>query len=113
MTAANPPATSPEVAPFPFDRQAWGAWLTGHTDPQWRPDEWNQEHWLFTGDPDKETTAIWRCYRTGCHVAARASRHLCRSCYGEWLRWPAGALTAACQPHFRVQTAGLTEGGSR
>jgi integrase len=86
MTAAQPNAASPEVTPLPFDRKAWEAWLINHTDPQWRSEEWNQEYWLFTGDPDEEATAIWRCWRTGCHVAARASRYLCRSCYEQWLQ---------------------------
>ncbi|AWZ06644.1 MULTISPECIES: site-specific integrase [unclassified Streptomyces] len=79
------PAADPTVVPLPFDRPRWLAWLDEHTDPLWRPDEWAGEHWLFTGDPDESTTAIWRCNSAGCHVAVRASRHLCRSCYEQFV----------------------------
>jgi integrase len=73
------------VVALPFDRPGWLAWLVENTAPGWRPQEWDGEHWLFTGDPDNPATAIWRCYSAGCHVAVRASRHLCRSCYEQFL----------------------------
>jgi hypothetical protein len=47
------------------------AWLIENTEPDWRPDEWDAANWLFTGDPAKDETAIWRCNSAGCHVAVR------------------------------------------
>jgi len=85
VTTPLAPARPGSVTPFPVDRQAWSAWLTENTDPQWRPDEWDAENWIFTGDPGNPATAIWRCDSAGCHVAVRASRHLCRTCYEQFL----------------------------
>lgn len=73
------------VVALPIDRAGWMAWLIEHTEADWRLDEWDAKNWLFTGDPDKEETAIWRCNSAGCHVAVRATRHLCRSCYEQFL----------------------------
>jgi hypothetical protein len=79
-------ALESDVISLPFDRVKWHQWLIEHTDDaNWRPDEWDGEHWLFTGNPDKAETAIWRCNSAGCHVAVRATRHLCRSCYEQFL----------------------------
>lgn len=75
----------PRVVTLPMDRAGWMAWLIENTDRDWRPDEWDAANWLFTGDPDKDETAIWRCNSGGCHVAVRATRHLCRSCYQQFL----------------------------
>ncbi|MFE7766150.1 tyrosine-type recombinase/integrase [Streptomyces sp. NPDC057438] len=75
----------PRLAKLPVDRAGWMAWLTENTEQDWRPDEWDAANWLFTGDPDKDETAIWRCNSAGCHVAVRATRHLCRSCYEQFL----------------------------
>lgn len=73
------------VVTLPIDRAGWMTWLIENTEAEWRPDEWNAANWLFTGDPDKDETAIWRCNSAGCHVAVRATRHLCRSCYEQFL----------------------------
>ncbi|MFE3386327.1 tyrosine-type recombinase/integrase [Streptomyces anulatus] len=68
-----------------LDRHAWQEWLVTNTAPDWRPAEWDARHWLFTGDPDRAETAIWRCNSAGCDVAVRATRHLCRSCYEQFV----------------------------
>jgi integrase len=71
---------APNVIALPFDRQGWLAWLIENTPPNWRPDEWDSEHWLFTGDPEKAETATSRCDGPDCHVAVRGARSLCHSC---------------------------------
>jgi hypothetical protein len=75
----------PRVLTMPVDRTGWISWLIENTEADWRPDEWDAANWLFTGDQKKEETAIWRCNSAGCHVAVRATRHLCRSCYEQFL----------------------------
>jgi len=32
------------------DERGWLHWLQAHLDPAWRPGEWDQARWLFTGD---------------------------------------------------------------
>nr|WP_221375087.1 hypothetical protein [Actinoplanes polyasparticus] len=78
-----PPAST--VTALPIDQKGWLGWLAENTPLDWRPDEWDGRHWLFTGDPESAATAIWRCNSAGCHVAVRASRHLCRACYEQFL----------------------------
>jgi integrase len=76
---------APNVIALPFDRRSWRAWLIENTPPDWRPDEWDSEHWLFTGDPEKAETAIWRCDGPGCHVAVLGGGSLCHSCEDQWV----------------------------
>jgi hypothetical protein len=87
LTAAR---VESRVVTLPVDHAGWMAWLIENTEPDWRPDEWDAANWLFTGDPDKDETAIWRCNSAGCHVAVRATRHLCRSCYEQLRSEPRG-----------------------
>ncbi|MEU9230677.1 site-specific integrase [Streptomyces massasporeus] len=67
------------VTPFDIDCAGWQNWLGDHIDPAWRPGEWNQDCWLFTGDLASPRTAAVRCRTPRCR-AILASRGRCRSC---------------------------------
>jgi hypothetical protein len=49
----------------------WLEWLVAHVDGAWRPREWDQEHWLFTGDLDNPRTVAWRCRTPSCPAVTR------------------------------------------
>lgn len=58
----------------------WLGWLVTHVDAGWRPGEWDQERWLFTGDLDNDRTAAWRCRTPGCPTATHRHDGRCDSC---------------------------------
>ncbi|MGW6570510.1 tyrosine-type recombinase/integrase [Streptomyces sp. NPDC054975] len=78
MTAAGVPLHE-AVTPFGVDWAGWQKWLGDHIDPAWRPGEWDQQWWLFTGDLDSPRTSIWRCRTPRCR-AVLGSRARCRGC---------------------------------
>jgi len=61
----------------------WLEWLIANVDQRWRPGEWDQSLWLFTGDLDSDRTAAWRCRIPGCRVAARTHNGICSGCRRE------------------------------
>lgn len=67
------------VTPLGIDWAGWQNWLGDHIDPAWRPNEWNHDCWLFTGDLDSPLTAAVGCGTPRCR-AILASRGRCRSC---------------------------------
>lgn len=58
----------------------WLAWLIAHVDPAWRPGEWDQSLWLFTGDLGSDRTAAWPCRTPGCPSATRRYHGRCEAC---------------------------------
>ena len=58
----------------------WLQWLTSHTDQRWRPGEWDQALWLFTGDLDNPRTAVWLCRTPACFGAALSHDRRCATC---------------------------------
>lgn len=58
----------------------WLEWLTAHVDVAWRPGEWDQSLWLFTGDLGSDRTAAWPCRTPGCPSATRQFNGRCTAC---------------------------------
>jgi hypothetical protein len=58
----------------------WLEWLRDHLDRSWRPGEWDQQRWLFTGDLGSDRTAAWPCATPGCPVATRYHHRRCDGC---------------------------------
>lgn len=56
------------------DSGAWQQWLADQIDSGWRPEEWNADLWLFTGDPDNPRTALWPCGVTACEQIVNGGR---------------------------------------
>lgn len=64
----------------PPDDAGWLAWLETHTDPGWRPGEWDQGIWLFTGDLESPRTRAWPCRTPGCPATTRRHKGRCDAC---------------------------------
>lgn len=60
---------------------AWRAYLSASLAPvgTWRPDEFDPERWLFTGDPDNPKTTTCRCRTLACPTVVN-SRSFCGRC---------------------------------
>jgi hypothetical protein len=69
-------------ADLPIDQAGWVDWLNDHIDRGWRPGEWNNDIWLFTGDPDNSKTVLARCRTQACRTMLTADG-LCASCRRE------------------------------
>ncbi len=52
----------------------------GPLDPTWRPGEWDQGLWLFTGDLDSDKTVGWRCRTPSCRGVTRRHDARCDAC---------------------------------
>ena len=61
----------------------WLEWLMAHIDQRWRPGEWDQALWLFTGDLDNPRTAAWRCRTPGCPTPTHRHDGRCETCRKE------------------------------
>ena len=66
--------------PQPSAGPGWLEWLVARIDPAWRPGEWDQQRWLFTGDLGSDRTAAWPCRTPGCPTATRRHGGRCESC---------------------------------
>jgi integrase len=64
----------------PGDAQGWVEWLKQAIDPDWRHDEWDPAHWLFTGDLGNPRTAVWKCTTAACDAPAKARGQRCQLC---------------------------------
>jgi hypothetical protein len=73
------PARAAGAEERPGDR-GWLEWLGDHLDRSWRPAEWDQQRWLFTGDLGSDRTAAWPCATPGCPVATRYHHRRCDGC---------------------------------
>lgn len=62
-----------------YDR-SWLEWLRAHVDPTWRPEEWDHDHFLFTGDLDNDRTVAWRCRTPSCPAVTRRHNGRCDVC---------------------------------
>ena len=67
-----------DLAPRP-EIAEWRVWLQDHTDPDWRPNEWSHETWLFTGDPDNDRTVLFRCTTKKCQ-SLKSTQGICAPC---------------------------------
>jgi len=66
--------------PIPLNDAEWLTWLEAHIDPRWRPGEWDQSIWLFTGDLDNPRTRAWSCRTPGCPATTRRHNGRCDAC---------------------------------
>lgn len=69
-----------EAGRQPEGDSGWLSWLLAHLDPAWRPGEWDQQRWLFTGDLASDRTAAWPCRTPGCLTATRYHHGRCDGC---------------------------------
>ncbi|MFE5947594.1 site-specific integrase [Streptomyces sp. NPDC056480] len=82
MTAVTT-ATAVQLAgpsPFAVDWTGWQKWLRERVDPHWRPGEWEEQWWLFTGDADNPRTSIWKCQTPQCDLGIYFRRGRCYGC---------------------------------
>lgn len=75
--------TLPDSLPYRLDHDAWRRYLREDIDPEWRPDEFDPQRWLFTGDPDNPRTTSTRCKVRACDTVVN-SRCLCNQCQRAW-----------------------------
>ncbi|MFB7225547.1 tyrosine-type recombinase/integrase [Streptomyces sp. NPDC056227] len=74
-----------------WDARAWQAWLEDRIAEDWRPGEWDREHWLFTGALANPRTSSSTCRTHRCQQIVISGNTFCTLC-GEHLR--ASALAA-------------------
>jgi len=67
--------------PYELDHPGWVGYLRGFLAPlgDWRPDEFDADRWLFTGNPDNPRTTSERCRVLACDTIV-SSRCLCGIC---------------------------------
>jgi len=73
----------PEPSPRARDaiiRGSWDDFLRAHLEDDWRPAEWQPEHWLFVGDVDNPTTRVYACSVVGCTLTSDTRDGPCTSC---------------------------------
>jgi integrase len=58
----------------------WVTWLEEHTDPDWRPAEWQPQAWLFTGSPDEPRTSVSVCRTAACPALVSPANGYCALC---------------------------------
>src|SRR6185437_15765589 len=79
--AADSASVSPLHLPSTMrDLSAWVGWPNPAIDPDWRPEEWDPENWLFTGDLDNPRTAMWKCTTVACDAPMKARGQRCQVC---------------------------------
>jgi hypothetical protein len=70
--------SAPTEAPADLPNQ-WLEWLSQHVDTNWRPGQWVQHAWLFTGVPDDPTTTVTACHVHTCETLV-GNQRLCKLC---------------------------------
>ncbi|MGH3512072.1 MAG: hypothetical protein ACRDRB_07320, partial [Pseudonocardiaceae bacterium] len=68
------------VAPVVDPRDRWRAFLVQRLEPAWRPDEWNPDTLIFTGDPDNPKTFVYLCADPECRNPNGVRNTLCPFC---------------------------------
>ena len=88
----------------------WLSWLQDHTDTTWRFGEWNQETWLFTGNPDNDRTVLYRCTVTHC-TTLKNTHGICAQCHRDHVAsdLPLEEFLATHRPRRRQVTPGRPE----
>jgi integrase len=78
---------APKSLPRKLDHDSWVRHLRANMlpDGEWRPQEFDPDRWLFTGDPDNPATTSTRCKVRACQAIV-TSRSVCRPCRREWVR---------------------------
>lgn len=62
------------------DEQGWMSWLWAHLDPAWRPTEWRQDCWLFTGSVHQPRTSVTVCRTAACDTVVSPANIFCPFC---------------------------------
>ena len=104
------PARAAGAEERPGER-GWLEWLQDHLDRSWRPGEWDQQRWLFTGDLGSDRTAAWPCATPGCPVATRYHHRRCDGCRRARLAAGAGWEEFDAAPLRRLLRRPLARGG--
>jgi hypothetical protein len=107
VSLAAVPAITPAVVPD--GRQSWADWLDGLLLAAWRPAEWDQTLWLFTGDLDHPGTAAWKCFTAACVTTVRARRTFCTPCHRAWA--PSGQDHGEFAPAYVPPRVKIPRGG--
>ncbi|MFD7550223.1 tyrosine-type recombinase/integrase [Streptomyces sp. NPDC059816] len=66
--------------PVPVDSAAWETWLVNNLVAAWRPNEWNPEALLFTGDFTNPLTWVFPCKVAECSRPSLTKGGACPSC---------------------------------
>ncbi|MBT2419367.1 hypothetical protein J7F01_32865 [Streptomyces sp. ISL-22] len=66
--------------PVPVDSAAWETWLVNNIAADWRPNEWNAEALLFTGDFTNPLTWVFQCKVAACSRLSLTKGGVCSSC---------------------------------
>ena len=69
------------VEPLPPEQDGdWARWLGEHTDPAWRPAEWQPLVWLFTGSVEEPSTSTALCRTAVCDAVVAPTGSFCPLC---------------------------------
>jgi integrase len=63
-----------------LDSGGWVEWLEAHTDPGWRPAEWQPQFWLFTGSVEEPRTSVSLCRTEVCETVVSPRNGYCPLC---------------------------------
>ncbi|OKK24453.1 hypothetical protein AMK09_06525 [Streptomyces sp. CB02488] len=72
--------------PTNADSAEWAAWLRDNLESNWRPDEWDAEHWMFTGDPANPRTTTAKCPVRACTRLVNSLSTWCETCQREFTK---------------------------
>lgn len=89
--SALAPASAPAAALVPAEPDGglslpgagdgdWARWLGEHTDPAWRPTEWQPRVWLFTGSVGEPSTSTSLCRTAACGTVVAPVNSFCPLC---------------------------------
>ncbi len=59
----------------PGDGDRWHTFLTERLDERWRPNEWDPQTLIFTGDPHNQKTFVYLCAHPNCVHPTGGSQH--------------------------------------
>lgn len=66
------------VIPLRPKQDKWIQWLKANVDTNWRPEEWRQEVWLFTGKAESPMSVVAACSVARCRTLVKGG--LCVQC---------------------------------
>lgn len=94
------------------DDGGWVPWLQSRLDPAWRPSEWRQDCWLFTGNVHEPRSSVSSCRTAACDTVVSPANIFCPFCKEEQkkARLPAAQFAQTFTPErTRVAFGGVPE----
>lgn len=67
----------------PGDGDRWHTFLTERLDERWRPNEWDPQTLIFTGDPHNQKTFVYLCAHPNCVHPTGVRNTICSFCLTE------------------------------